>query len=364
MLSIQALTWDRFGLGPLHRLVRLTSLKFEEGALGCCKFAALAPSLGLLTDLKSLELPDVDTEPDTESDVSSLSASLAGLVSLESLILGRIGLSTADAKMMLSNLTSLRHLELGCHNVTSDIAPALAALKALTHLDFMYNHLGESDEGMAATSASLCLLTDLVFLDLEGNISDVTVAAAAALGHSLPQSLTHLSMAENNLGAGGIVAFSPGLQRLTALRTLDLSGNISYEESARVISDSVRALAACLERMPGLTSLHLCGNCLGPDCVPTLAGGVNLQQLKELNLSFNQLDVSGALLLAALSFNACPCFKGSSCAATVSATMGFLHSREAWWICSPWPISTYIAMSLLGLPSRPSQQPSVRQGGQ
>ena len=239
--------------------------------------------MGLFTDLKRLELQPYLGK---ESNVSALSSSLAGLVSLEHLVMGSIGLSTEDANSMLSNLTALQHLDLNCNDLTSGISPALAALKALTHLDLGGNDLWGIGEGVASISSSLALLTGLRCLDLEGDgvhgVRGDAAAKVAALAHSLPQSLTSLSLAHNGIGAAGILAFSPGLQRLTALCILDLSNNMNNTEEAfaaalratgrpqampalehlyagcnKLGSRSAKALAACLKHTPNLKSLDL-----------------------------------------------------------------------------------------------------------
>ena len=304
----QAFTWGRFGLlGPLHRLVRLTSLKFERGSLDFSDIAALAPSLGLLTDLKRLELPDLDamefgTWAAMPDDVSGLTASLAGLVSLEHLVLGGfMGLLEEDMERILSSLTALQHLNLSLNGLTSDIAPALAALKAITHLDLSHNTLwGEA--GMASVSASLSLLTGLAYLNLGNNHDGQALgdaAAAAALGLSLPPSLTYLSMADSYIGAACVLAYAPGLQRLTALRSLDLSRNIVVD-SVEARTGCMQALGGCLERMPGLTALDLSRNHLGPYCMVMLTGSFQrLPNLQNLNLGVNLLGGGGAKVLAA-----------------------------------------------------------------
>ena len=300
------------GLGPLPSLTQLTSLTFERGTLSCRDLAALAPSLGLLTRLRRLEiLPEriyLETDLDSELEElpSALSSSLAGLVSLEHLVLGRIGLSTEDVNIMLPSLTALRHLDLHNNNdLNSDIAPSLAALKALTHLDLSYNYVWRAEEGRASVCATLSLLTGLVFLDLCANNYDALGddATTSALGLSLPQSLTHLSLECCGLSsADGILAFMPGLQRLTALRLLNLACNMHvfdfpdvYNVEAR--TGSMLALSGCLERMSGLTSLDLSYNQLGRDCIPALVSGLqHLPNLQNLNLGSNSLvDAQGLI---------------------------------------------------------------------
>ena len=303
-------TWGRrFGLlGPLPRLVRLASLTFEWGTLEYVDVAALAHSLGLLTDLKRLELPGLpyigtEAESGAASDVSALAASLASLLSLEHLVLGHIGFSTDDMVRMLPSLTALQYLDLRNNNVTSDIAPALAALKALTHLDLNGHNLWNPDKSMAPISASLSLLTGLVYLALDycngGNGYRQRNDDVAGLGHSLPPSLTYLSMYQNKLGAAGIQALVTGLHQLTALRLLDLTDNIRRDvDSVEARTGCGRALAGCLERMTGLTSLILASNSLGPDCVPALAGSLQrLQNLQDLNLAANLLGAGARLLI-------------------------------------------------------------------
>ena len=290
----------RFGLlGPLPCLVRLTSLKFERGCLDRSHIAVLARSLGISTHLHRLELPYVNIVPEPVSDVSALSSSLAGLVSLEHLVMGPcIGLSTEDMARMLPSLTALRHLDLQNNHLVSDIAPALAALKALTYLDLYDNDLLGTEEGMVSISSSLALLTGIVYLDLQCNHGHAT-AATATLGHSLPQSLTYLSVSDNRLGADAILAFVPGLQRLTALRHLSLSNVFSPSDYLVARTGSLHALANCMKRMPGLTSLHLSFNNFGSGCVPTLAGSLQLQNLQLLDLSLNNLGVGGTQQLVA-----------------------------------------------------------------
>ena len=330
--SAQAFTWDRLHLEPLPSLARLTSLKFERGTLSRGDIAALTPSLRLLTSLKRLELPELiwlRKNPDTVSELSALSSSLAGLVSLEHLALGGAGLSAEDLNRMLPSLTALRHLDLRNNHLTSDIAPALVALRALTHLDLLYNDVWRAEEGRASVCATLSLLTGLVFLDLGGNGSGVRCddSTTTALGHGMPQSLTYLSMTFGGLSTDGILAFVPGLQRLTALRLLNLSSNIpSFPDNAEARTRCMHALANCLERMPGLISLDLSDNNLGPACIPALVSGLqhlrnlqnlnlggnvltgaqalidclqHLQELRDLDLSINELGVSDAQRLAA-----------------------------------------------------------------
>ena len=302
--STQAFTWDRFGLGPLPRLVRLTSLKFDEDALGHDNVASLACSLGRLTDLKSLELPHFYYQSTgQQSDISVLSSSLSGLVSLEHLVMGSVGLSAQDMNRMLSSLTALQRLDLCC--CTSDIAPVLSAL---THLDLSNNRLWEAEGGMASISHSLNLLTGLLYLDLghyEGFVrTRCDAAAAATLGHGLPCSLTYLSLAHTGyfLGAEAILSLASGLHHLTTLKLLDLSGNI-YEDvdSLEARTGCERALADCIEHMPGLTSLDLWSNCLGPDCVPALARSLKrLRNLHDLNLGCNLLGAGARLLIDCL----------------------------------------------------------------
>ena len=282
--------------------MRLTSLTFKRGSLDRSSIAALAPSLGLLTDLKRLELRDLVYGGPAVSGYSvNVGLAVAGLVSLEHLVVGCIGISTEDAKRMLPSLTALRRLDLRCdYHPTSDIAPALASLRALTHLDLKENYLWEAEESMVSISATLSLLTRLLYLDLDYNGSGACCGAAAiaALGHSLPPSLTHLSMLGNYLGAAGILAFAPGLGRLTTLRHLNLSESFD-DANMGACTGSFRALAGCLERMPGLTSLDLSFNNIDPECSSALTSCLhNLQHLQQLRLSHNDLGVSGAQQLA------------------------------------------------------------------
>ena len=118
----------------------------------------------------------------------------------------------------------------------------------------------------------------------------------------LAPSLTYLSLAGNELGANGILALIPGLQRLTAMETLCLDGNIAGDnDSVEETREScLQALAGCLQHMSALMDLDLGYNFLG-DSGSALALAGCLQytsNLQCLDLSSNELEAGGVQQLA------------------------------------------------------------------
>ena len=297
----QGLSWDRFGLGPLPRLVQLVELKFNEFD-PASDIVRLAPGLKQLTGLKHLTFSSETFEVD---EALALSSSLSGLVSLERLILEGVGLESTHVAMILPGLTALRHLDLSRNAFSCSaaaIAPAFATLTALTHLDLGGEYVWTADD-MSAIAPVLSLLPRLQHLDL-GSYQDYDVTptsnivyggnnAMAALGTSLPPSLKFLSLANNGLGADGILALVPGLRRLTALEALRLDGNI-VEDSVEDRVSCLQALAGCLRHMSALTSLDLGHNCFGAPSALTLVGCLNhLPNLRSLDLRYNELGAGG-----------------------------------------------------------------------
>ena len=303
----QGLSWDRFGLGPLPRLVQLVGLKFDESTLAKADVVALASSLKQLTGLKRLMLSSEPLEP---YQASALSSSLSGLVSLEHLIIEEVCLEAAQVAMMLHGLTALQHLDLSSDAFSCSaehIAPALATLTALTHLDLAENNLWKADQDLTAIASILSPFTCLSYLDLGIYQHDTSVnftpgdVAMAALGHSLPPSLTFLSLAGNEFGANAILAMVPGLQRLTALETLCLSDSlVGGNNSEADRAGCLQALAGCLQSLSSLTFLDLRSNHLGAGSALALAGCLqHMPNIRFLDLSRNRLGAGGVQQLAA-----------------------------------------------------------------
>ena len=334
----QGLSWDRFGLGPLPRLANLVSLKFEDRIVLDRRAArALAPGLGLLTNLRSLILPSKCLSDLKPKEISAFSAALSGLVAMEYLVLKDVSLGPKSLKGILCGLHTLpkdiSHLSSDSSSpnssgadeaATAAPAPAwLTALTALTHLDLSQNYgLFRGDDGeyegadssMISIAACLCLLTGLVHLDLGSTYcSDglgpageaVSASAVAALGIGLPASLTFLSLARNSFGSECITALAgpSGLQRLTALRVLSLGGSLKRDDSAAAGAACMHALARCFQHMPYLENLDLGFNGIAGAGAHALAGCLqHMPKLRSLDLCYNSLcdgDVaalSGSLL--------------------------------------------------------------------
>ena len=318
MSPLQGLSWDRLGLGPLPRLVRLTGLTFEMVTLSRDAAAALTPSLRHLTDLRSLVLDECwedGLSAATGEVLALLSAILSGRTSLEHLVVRRSsGLNSDQFARMLGGLISLRHLELSSTYMGEDVAtiisPVLASLTALTHLDLsgnsMWGDRGEGligDNGVTSFASTLTALTGLLHLDLGYNsISDLKPlgdAAMAVLGNSFPASLKVLSLDSNGFRAAGLVALAPGLRRLTRLEDLGLSSYVLETDSVQARIGSLQALWGCLHCMTALGRLDLSSNDFGPGSARHLARCLkHVPALKSLDLGYNQLGVGGTSYLA------------------------------------------------------------------
>ena len=284
--------------------MQLIGLTFDS-TLAKTDVAALAPSLKQLTGLKGLSLSSEPLEPD---QASALSSSLSGLVSLEHLIIMEVLLEAKHVATMLPGLTALRRLDL-CSDAFScsaeHIAPALVTLTALTHLALAANNLWKGDQDLTAIASILSPLSRLQHLDLglyQRTSANFTPGgdALSALGHSLPPSLTFLSLEGNEFGANGILAMVPGLQRLTALEALRLGGNI-VEDSGSVADrvSCLQALTGCLQCMSTLTDLDLGCNDLGAGSALALAGCLqHMPNVIHLDLSRNRLGAGGVQQLA------------------------------------------------------------------
>ena len=314
---LQGLSWDRLGLGPLPRLVRLTGLTFEMATLSRDAASALMPSLRHLPDLRRLVLDECWEGGLSAADgevLAHLSGILSGLNSLELLVIRSIGLGLDNFVRMLPGLISLRHLDISSNYIGEDVAtiisPVLATMTTLAHLDLSGNSMWENpdeglidDNGVATIASALAALTCLLHLDLSDNnntgLRPLSDAALTVIGNSLPTSLKLLSLDGSGFSASGLVTMAPGLQRLTALENLGLSSYVLGTDSIQARTDSLQALWGCLHCMTALERLDLSLNYFGPSSARHLARCLrHMPAMRSLNLGFNQLGVSGASYLA------------------------------------------------------------------
>ena len=227
----------------------------------------------------------------------------------------------------LSCLVSLTCLDL--HNtfltgtVALALAPPLARLSQLAHLDLRMRWSGIDDGAAAALAPALGCLTTLTFLDLSEN--GLGVASAAALAPALRRlsQLQHLNLREAFGGDDAAAALAPALSSLTALTFLDLSNNdlepagmravvpalgrlsqlarLNLEGSCLWDGSAPAALAARLRHLTALTEIHLGVTALGSDDggVAALAAALaRLPLLARLHFAFDEISGRGAAALA------------------------------------------------------------------
>ena len=141
------------GLGPLNRIVRLVSLTFEEGALDEESTNQILGSLKHARNLQTLVLHRSSSDYD-DPDWSGLIRGAIGMMTcLRRLSASNLRLSPEVAAAAIRPLLTLEDLDLSCNcfeDGASTLAPALALLTALTHLDLrectlFYDRDGEMD---------------------------------------------------------------------------------------------------------------------------------------------------------------------------------------------------------------------------
>jgi internalin A len=208
----------------------------------------------------------------------------------EELDLGGLRLTALDDALLTSllGLTWLRRLFLGpsaearnaqltrknekvCNALGALPDALFAALTRLEQLDLALN-------GLRGLPPSIAKLTALTSLDLSGN----RIGAEGAQALKGLTALTSLNLRYNRIGAEGAQA----LKGLTALTSLYLGGNQIGDEGAQA-----------LKGLTALTSLNLSDNQIGAEGAQALKG---LTALTSLNLGGNRIGDQGAQALKGL----------------------------------------------------------------
>lgn len=121
----------------------------------------------------------------------------------------------------LGQLKALQHFEAGGNPLSPELCPSLAALTQLTHVG-MSSVIYESDASVAVFLPTLAGLPLLRALDVSSNL----LAASDCVLLTALTSLTHLSVAFNQLGWGGSGADAARiLAAMTHLRSLHADDN-------------------------------------------------------------------------------------------------------------------------------------------
>ena len=189
-------------------------------------------------------------------------------------------------EILFSCEAALRSLSLGGNGLTSQCLSALRFNSTLTSLNLENNKLGH----------------------------DISPLSAALTFNS---ALTRLNLDDNGLGAAGVQLLAEGLASNSTLKRLDLEWNDMSHEGARHLHDlllvnstlttlklgsndvgdvGAHAIFSGAHNHPSLTCLNLASNFISHVGLEGLDKWGN--RLAELDLSFNELNTSGAAILS------------------------------------------------------------------
>jgi Ran GTPase-activating protein (RanGAP) involved in mRNA processing and transport len=134
----------------------------------------------------------------------------------------------------------LQALDLGNNGGAMHLAPQIATLTALQHLNLSATHLSDGD--VPALAPHLVPLTSLQRLDMHNN--NVFTAGAAALGPVIAclSRLSHLNLCGSGLGDDGTATLAPHLAHHPTLCYLNLNGNGIGAAGVTVLLSHVSAL--------------------------------------------------------------------------------------------------------------------------
>ncbi|XP_072043458.1 uncharacterized protein [Amphiura filiformis] len=267
------------------------------------------------------ELEELYRVSSVANSVSKLCAATVFLGSLKKLRLSVCKLSEEmfqELGQVLTNLTSLQHLDLGCNTIGKSLKAVIQGINGskIKSLNLCYSKLTKE-------SNSALSLLQLPFLeDLNLSFNDIDSRGADFLAESLKHApkLKFLNLNYNVLGSQGVVALCKSLQYVTHLETLKLSGNkigsdgmmalcetFHYITHLKILelddnnigSDSTKALAAVLQYIPNLHELYLTKCQIKSDGAKALASALQyIPIIHNIYLSDNQIQSDGAKALA------------------------------------------------------------------
>ncbi|XP_024388986.1 RAN GTPase-activating protein 2 [Physcomitrium patens] len=247
--------------------------------------------------LKSLNLSDNALG---EKGVRAFSALLGSQNSLEALSFMNNGISVDAARAIREILPSSKELRtLRFHNnMTGDegalelATEVVGGAPLLEHFQFSSSRVGS--EGGVALMEALQAGKSLKIIDIRDNMYGPEGGAALALALRSHTMLKEVYLSDLGLEDEGALAVVKALTEASSQVTiLELGGNEITEKVAP-------ALATCIRSMRHLTRLNLMENELKDSGVVTVstAIGEGLENLRELDLSVNELSRIGALAAA------------------------------------------------------------------
>lgn len=275
----------------LQFLPRLTHLAFRCVGLRNAASRALAPVLRRLHKLQELLLL---WNPMEASTADALASAISSLPRLTVVNLRHSSLEDSGGRALAnacSTLTALRHINISdCDltpSTTATLMPMLAHFSHLEHLDISNCPLsgagGTALSGVKALAVALqdhTTLKHLLMCNVDLNSEGAKLLAPCIARQAGLQSL--YLQCNDKLGSAGVVELSRRLEALSCLETLRL-------DCTEVDTAAARAFGAALQRLTALRSLNLIGfRLLSSHTMAQVAFGVSFSKLECLEV----LDLS------------------------------------------------------------------------
>lgn len=230
--SLKLLLLSRCGIGSLGAKVitrnlagsRLVELDLSSNAVGDVAARTLARSIGLMSDLKKLNLRSCEL---TEEGGSAVANAISTCISLTDLSLGDNAIGDRGAIAFSTSLTSKLSQVVSLDLSENMIGPvggvalgqSLAKSTVLHDFNLGFNSIGN---GADAFGESLKVNTSLTKLDLKANqIENVGALPEMLLTNGV---LADLNLSLNNIGGDSLIDLEFALRGNTTLTTLNLHG--------------------------------------------------------------------------------------------------------------------------------------------
>ena len=245
----------------------------------------VAVDLSQITSLKVLEMKNYNM---TEIVADAVALAIENNKSLTALRLRNNNLESSGVIKIAQSLSGLRgilQLDFSGNNITEKAAVAIA-LAISSNPGLQNLHLGGNQLGQEAIKIVTALkdISTLKVLRLNGNNMSVVVANELAYAITSNSSLEELGLSGNRLTASGVVTIAESLSNVSTIRMLSFSNNEITEEAADTI-------AVAISSNPGLQKLYLGGNQLGQEAIKIAIALKNISTLKVLDLNDNNIQL-------------------------------------------------------------------------
>ncbi|XP_070567210.1 protein NLRC3-like [Ptychodera flava] len=189
----------------------------------------------------------------------------------------------------MSNLPSLRHVDLSFNDIKDYGAFALSLAFEKKHLKLQYldlSHNSIGDSGTKMLSAGIREMYELTQLNLSYN--NITDRGAGYLGQAQiwMQNVTYLDLSHNSIGDKGAQSLGEGMGKISQLRHLDLGHNRIGDDGVVSLSEGFRRMTPCV-----LTYLDLSNNKISESDIKILM--MAMHRICHVDLSNNQIIAFG-----------------------------------------------------------------------